>query len=298
MSEAALDLTPALPRVATTQLKAVGLAVRRPVVVAALLLAAGKLVQGFLARSYGETLVLGYLDELGVLAGIAAFVFPILVWKGEDTFGFSTLWTLPVDHARHALVKVAAGWVWTMGLTIGFGLLMLLPVVITGGAFVEEITPLLVDPATPSGFREVDWSTPWWWWLLPFGAASATYLLGSALVLATRHPGRWIAGTVLGLLVLALLGEEGRIEWMDRLFETLLFTVGLGRYGVETLLSSGMETIQLPVDPPSGEDAIAWRELPSLTRWATAWLLWTAIGLAGLAAATWRHRERSGPVAT
>ncbi len=292
MSDVALDRRPALPAVGAAQWKAVGLAVRRPVLVVATILAAGKLVQGLLARSHGETLVLGYLDELGVLAGAVAFLLPFLVWKGEDAFEFSTLWTLPVGHARHALVKVAAGWGWTMVVTAGFVALMLLPVLITGGPLVEEITPLVGDPAAPALARPVDWSTPLWWWLIPFGAASTTYLLGSALVVATRHPGRWIAGTALGLLVIGILGSQAGIAWMARLFETLLGTIGLGRYGVETLLSSGMETIQHRFRLPSGERVTMWRELPSLARWAAAVGLWSAIGLAGLLAATWRHRGR------
>ncbi|MDX1623593.1 MAG: hypothetical protein R3199_06400 [Gemmatimonadota bacterium] len=290
MSEAVLDPVPPLRTAAAAQWKAVGLAVRREVLVAAVLLAAGQLYMGLVERATGEAIPLGYLDEIGVLAGAAAFLFPFFVWKGENSFGFSTLWTLPVGHARHALLKVAAGWAWVMVLTAGFGALMLLPVLITGGPLGEEFTRLVADPAAPSSFRPVEWSTPWWWWLLPFGAASTTYLLGSALVLATRRPWRWIVGTGLGLLLLRIGGVVG-VDPMDGLFETLVSGVWLARYGVETLLNSGVQSIEVWLHRPSGEEVKAWRELPSLARWAGTVLLWSAVGLAGLLAATWRRRE-------
>jgi hypothetical protein len=293
MTDVTLDHpTPGIRAAGTAQWKAVGLAIRREVLLAAILLGAGKVVQGLIARSAGETLALVYLDEIGVLAGAACFLFPMLVWKGEDSFGSSTLWTLPVGHARHAWLKVAAGWAWAMVLTLGFGALMLLPVLITGGPLGEELTRLVGDPAVPSELTQVEWSTPWWWWLLPFGAGTVTYLLGSTLVLATEHPWRWILGAVFAFWALGFLGDEGEIGWMYDIFGFLVSGIGFARYGLEVVLTSGVESIDLLVTLPSGDEVRAWRELPSLARWAGAVLIWSAAGLMGIFAATWRHRGR------
>ncbi|MDX1623594.1 MAG: hypothetical protein R3199_06405 [Gemmatimonadota bacterium] len=274
MSETAVHPSPDLRAAAAAQLKAVGQAVRREVLVAGALYGALLLFTLLYAMSQGESVGIGHIGGPGVLVGATAFLFPLAVWKEEERFGLSTLWTLPVDHARHALLKVAAGWVWVMGLTIAFFLSLVLAVLISGGSPGVETTRLVLDASAPSGARAVAWSTPWWQWLVPFGAASTTYLLGSALVLATDHPWRWILGALLVFWIFGFLGEEGEVDWMDWLFEQALFTIGFGRYGLEPLLTSG-------------------RELPSIARWAGAVLLWSAIGLAGTVAASWRHRERA-----
>ncbi|MBW3661189.1 MAG: hypothetical protein KY397_06095 [Gemmatimonadetes bacterium] len=292
MSDVALHPTPGLRAAAAAQLKAVGLAVRREVLVAAILFGGILLFTVLYALGKGESMGLGHIGGPGVLVGLAAFLFPVAVWKDEERFGLSTLWTLPVDHTRHALLKVAAGWVWVMGLTIALMLSLILGVLITGGSLGVETTRLVLDVSAPSGMRTVEWSTPWWQWLVPFCAASTTYLLGSALVLAADHPWRWILGAILVFWLLGFMGDEGEVEWMYWAFEHLLFQVGFGQYGLEPLLTSGTESIQHRFHLPSGESVVGWRELPSIGRWAGAVGLWSAIGLAGLFAATWRHRER------
>lgn len=292
MIDHALDPTPDTRAATAAQLKAVGLAVRREVLVAGTLYGAILLYTVLYALAKGESFGLGHIGGPGVAAGLAAFLFPVAVWKGEKRFGFSTLWTLPLDHARHALLKVAAGWMWVMGLTTAFLLSMILAALISGGSVGVETTRLVLDASAPSGMRTVEWSTPWWQWLVPFCAASTTYLLGSALVLATDHPWRWILGAILVVWFAGFFGEEGEVDWMDWLFEKLVFTVGFGRYGLEPVLTSGTESILYRFHLPSGESVLGWRELPSIGRWAGAVLLWSAIGLAGLFAATWRHRER------
>lgn len=292
MTEHAIDPTPDLRAAAAAQLRAVGHAVRREVLLTGTLFVGLLLFTVLYAMSKGESMGLGHVGGPGVLLGLAAFLFPVAVWKGEERFGFSTLWTLPVDHARHALLKVAAGWVWVMGLSIAFFLSLILGVVISGGSVGVETTRFVLDVSAPSGMRAVEWSTPWWQWLVPFCAASTTYLLGSALVLATDHPWRWILGAILGFWMLGFFGEEGGIEWMGRIFEDVLLRVGFGRYGLEPVLTSGTESIRYRFHLPSGESVLGWRELPSIGRWAGSVLLWSAIGLAGTVAAAWRHGER------
>ena len=291
MTDHALDPIPDLRAAATAQLKAVALAVRREVLVGGILFGAVLLAVVLSALAEGSSFAIGHIGGPGVVVGLAAFLFPIAVWKGEDRFGLSTLWTLPVDHARHAFVKVAAGWVWVMALTTASLLSLVLAVLLTGGSIEQESTRWLVDASAPAGARPVEWS-PAWPWLVPFGAATATYLLGSALVLATDHPWRWILGAVLVFWVFGFFGEEAEVEWMDRAFEWFVFTVGFGHWGLEPLLTGGTESVHARIVLPSGEEVPAWRELPTLARWAGSVLLWSAVGVAGMAAASWRHRER------
>lgn len=60
------------------------------------------------------------------------------------------------------------------------------------------------------------------------------------------------------------------------------------------VLSGGVENLQVRHQLPSGDRIVAWRELPTLGRWAAATLLWTGLGLAAVFAAASRHREGRG----
>ena len=141
------------------------------------------------------------------LTVLAALLLPLVVWKGERRFGDTPLWPLPVDHRRHALVKVAAGWVWLMAILGAALVWVTLTVLASGGALgVDEVRLLIIDPVgatagTPGATESVRWTTPWWEWALPFTSATAAYLLASTLMLATARPlfwaiGLWVAGGV------------------------------------------------------------------------------------------------------
>lgn len=188
-------------------------------------------------------------------------------------------------------MKVGAGWAWLMS-ALGAALLwIVLITLLGGGTFGADEVRLVLDPSEPSGTRTIQWTTPWWQWLALFTGATALYLLGSALLLATEHPWRWVAGAALLVFVLWLPDEGGRAAWLNRAWDAAAYHVSLGPYGLDTLLTAGTEGLEIVRRPPSGEPELAWRELPGPGRWARATLLWTGLGLAAVFGAASRHRQ-------
>jgi hypothetical protein len=81
---------------------------------------------------------------------------PIVVWRGEERFGASFLWTLPVDRWRHALAKVFAGWVWLMGGVALFVLWSLALTLLSGGNILAEETLRVLRSLPLSASRTLD----------------------------------------------------------------------------------------------------------------------------------------------
>lgn len=290
-----LHAAPGAGAVLKEQFRAVGLAVRREAAVAAVL--AGALSLLVLVEALGAQKPLSPTPEdlfaFAVLVGSAGFLFPLTVWKGEARFGGSQLWCLPVSHSRHALLKVAAGWMWLLLFVAALLLLLLLlPSLLSGGMPGEGEAVLLLDEAAASRVRYVPWRIPLWQWLAPFWGATVVYLLGSALLLATPYPWRWIAGSSLFLLAGAVIGQQAGIEWLGGIFEILVERVLLSGYGLETVFTGGIESLETVHLLPSGDERVALRRLPTLGRWVTASFLWAAIGVAAVVAAASRDRER------
>lgn len=235
-----LHPTPRGSDVVLEQVRAVGLALRPVALVAAVVLG---IVTLLFASQGGRGAEIRFGSDSWFMTSVVSFLFPFAVWRGENRFGPAFLWTLPVDRRRLALAKVFAGWVWLMtALAVLVGWLLVLT---------------LLSDAT--AVRSVLWS-----WLVRFPGATATYLLGSALVLGLRHPLRWLLGTVGVFYLLGTLDEA------------------LGLYTL--LSSSGFFS--------AAEDAAAvWRNLPDFAQWATTAFLWFGAGLAALWAAASRHRE-------
>jgi hypothetical protein len=67
------------------------------------------------------------------MPGLMGALLPVVVWARDERFGPSFLWTLPVDRSRHAVTKVAAGWVWLMGGVTLFVVWLLAVSFATGG---------------------------------------------------------------------------------------------------------------------------------------------------------------------
>ena len=237
-----LTLHPA-PRgrdVVLEQVRAVGLALRPVALVAAVVVG---IVTLLFASQSGRGAEMQFGSDSWFATSVASFLFPFAVWRREKRFGPAFLWTLPVDRRRLALAKVFAGWVWLMtALAVIVGWLLVLT---------------LLSDAT--AVRSVLWS-----WLVRFPGGTATYLLGSALVLGLRHPLRWLLGAVGVFYLLGTLDEE------------------LGLYSL--LSSSGFVSV-------TDHAAAVWRKLPGLAQWATTTLIWFGAGLAALWAAASRHRE-------
>jgi len=190
--ERALHPAPRGRAVLLEQVRIVGLGLRREAVVAAIIHAVVTIVivVDIVRRQAGT-----WFDSNDwTTLGIAASLFPFVVWRRDARFGPAFLWTLPVDRRRLALAKVFAGWVW---------LIAALAVLILW----QNALALLSGVAYP---RTVP--------LMALSGATALYLLGSALVLGLRHPVRWLLGTIGVLFLLRILNEafglgpDGRTE--------------------------------------------------------------------------------------
>lgn len=289
MNPSALHPTPRWPGIIREQLRAVGVATRREMALAGLLLA---LLTPLFVLDYffddGQPFSFDLSDMTIPMALLGAFA-PMAVWKGEEPSRRSYFWAMPVDRARHTLVKVFGGWAWLMALVAVFLLWIVSIALSTGGNIgVQEVQVFLAG--LPAGALPDDdaatrrWTAvPAWMWLVPFTGATAAYLVGSVVVLASDHPWRWLAGLAFGVMLLF-----GMADALD--VEPALGAFLQGPYGVETA-STGI-SVQEAVITVDGDHARVRRHRPVAGHWATATLLWTGLGLAGVLAAAFRHQER------
>jgi hypothetical protein len=132
--------------------------------------------------------------------------------------------------------------------------------------------------------------------LVPFGGASACYLLGSALVIGTRHPLRWVLGVAMLSLVTAViaepLGTGFGMRWLavgpGRVMDLLVGS----RYGLDALLTARSETMSTTATLTTAKSLRVWWGIPNLADWAVAMLIWTGLGGIALWGAVSRHAER------
>jgi hypothetical protein len=232
--------------------------------------------------------LLAYLSLVGI--GLPLFA----RWGSVTPFRSELPWTLPVDRARHALLRVTGGWFWLM-IAVTVLLLWAAGIPLLSGGGLKEPQLFLVArlsdprPLDLASLPTVLWSIPWWLWLVPFPAATVFYLFTSALFLATPHPGRWLAGTFLGLLLLAFITEWANLVWLSDLADAALVPVVDGRYGLSTLVTGATVAVQ-SVDLPTGVPMFV-AGAPTLGRWVVGAGLWIAMGLATLGLAALRHRD-------
>lgn len=298
MTSTTLHATPRPRDVLLEQVRAVGLALRLPAILAVVVAASVMLLVAMkLIDTDGPV---DFHPELSMLPGWAGLLLPIGVWKGEERFGAGFLWTLPVDRRAHALAKVFAGWGWLMAAVLLFWLWVLALTLITHGN-ITGVETLRVVPASlldapgaiaPAAVRTVRWTPPPVLWLVPFTAASGAYLLASALALGVRHPLRWIVGTVLTFFLLGLSTLASSDQWLRLAPSRALQAFLRGPYGLDTLFTARTESLHTVALLATGETIGVWQELPDVGRWATTTLLWIGVGLLALWAAAWRHRER------
>jgi hypothetical protein len=223
---------------------------------------------------------------VALLCTLVGLFAPMAVWKGEGPARRGYFWSLPVDRSRHALVKVAAGWGLTMA---AVGLLLLWGALLAwmmGGEMTLGDTRVPLRPysemprPTPADFYVHRWPMEAWLWMAPFAAATAAYLVGSAVALSTDHPWRWYAGFV---LCWALLGMAGLREELATLVN--------GRYGWGVMVTAG-EWKQAALRTPAGATVFAGRFVPDPARWSATIALWMVLGAGALAFAARRHQER------
>jgi hypothetical protein len=284
--------------VLAAQIRAVGLALRGPALIATALVALTTLLITTQVMGAGE--VIDFHPERHALPGLLGLLFPIGVWMGEERFGAGFLWALPVDRRRHALARVFAGWVWLMGAVALLALWLLALALFSGGNVLAEETRRVLPsfsftatgPFHPSSVQDMQWTPEPLLWLVPFTAATGTYLLASALAIGTRRPLRWVVGTVFGFFLLVALAEATNVDRLIINADRLLGWLVDGPYGVDALLTARTESLQVEAILSTGESVVVWRALPDLCQWAMATLLWTGAGLALLWAAVSRHGER------
>jgi hypothetical protein len=298
---------PRLPRLRTVllaQVRATGRALRGVALIAAALLAVLTLWVAIQSLSRDVNLNLNAWPTQ--LPGILGALLPIAVWARDDRFGPAFMWTLPVDRRQHALTKVLAGWVWLMGGVVLFVLWLLVLTSATGGRLLppEMLDVLAVrlpaaGPLDPAALRTVRWTAGPLIWAVPFTAATAVYLLASALALGSRHPLRWVIGSlvayVLATVTSGAASDQLGVDWLNHAPGRLLELLFESRYGLDAVLTARIESLGTPVTLTTGEQTVVWLGVPALADWLVATLVWTGAGLLAVWAAASRHREGRRP---
>ena len=240
-----------------------------------------------------------FAPSLSLIPAIAGALLPFAIWQKERVHESGFLWTLPVDRSRQAFAKVFAGWLCLMIAAAAFLLWLLTLALITKGNITgDEMVRLLAPgaPTTrsidPSLVQMVRWIPSRAFWLVPFTAATGTYIILSAVMLGLRYPFRWIIGAVIGAFLIAAVGHGIGTDAFWAKLSIVIQTVMYGRYGLDTLLSARSESVHTTIALTSGDIVPAWRALPNVTDWIVGTLLWIALGLTLLTAALYRHRER------
>jgi hypothetical protein len=279
-----LTRMPSPRAVLAAQTRAVGATLRRPALGAAALLAVVTVAAGLNLLRSGRSL--DFIPATSMMPAMGGMLFPVVVWLHEDRFGAGFVWTLPVDRRRHALTRVAAGWLWLLLGVLAVVLWMLGMTLVSGGTVIGPVAVRVL----PS-LRETTWTPSPALWLVPFTAATGTYLLASAVALGIRHPARWLAALAASLYVVSegalTAGATGVALMPSRAFSALLY----GRYGLDTLFSARAESLRTAV--PSGDRMVtAWHALPNVGDWAVGTALWIAAGALALWLASARHGER------
>lgn len=183
---------------------------------------------------------LDYPQELSFLLPAAAFLLPFRLWNGERLFDRGDFQLMPVERRKHVLIRVCAGAAWVLGLAAAVVLLFNLLALAAGSPTIGAA----------------------WRWLVPLGGVATAYLLGSALVLALRHPLRWSLGLT---LTFALLSAFDLSAPLEPVFRALVH----GTLGLQPALTGGASSMT----------------------WAVALLFWFGLSLIAVALASLRHRE-------
>jgi hypothetical protein len=288
---------PPFGQVVRTQVSATLLALRIPLRIAAALLAFATFF--VFADYFNGRGGVEFAPELSLIPGFAGVIIAVTSWLAERRQRAAFFWSLPVNRSRHAVAKVVAGWTILMIGVTGFVLWLLILALITKGNITGEEIINLFPPGTEPPWSPVDlelirkvrWAPQPILWLTPFTAATGTYVIASAVMLGIRFPLRWIAAIGATLFLIAGTSQAlGSQRYSERLGD-VVDAVMRGPYGLDGLLSAGAESAKTSAAVPGGDVISVWYELPSINDWVIATLLWTSLGIAGLAAGLWRNRE-------
>ena len=279
------------------QFHAVGLAVRREALVLGGLVVAftGLAIWSYL-RALGNpnhNVSFDFVPFVALPLIFLGFLVPLSVWKGDEPFRRSYLWSMPTDRSRHTLLKSVNGWVWFMALIAAYLLWMLGLAAVTGSDIGVESSTVFVGnwdaPGEPSpeDFRRLRWVIPAWQWAVPFTAATIAYLLGSVVAIASDHPWRWFGGILIGMLLLTGVADAAELPWLERATHGIFE----GPYGLGTTFSGTREVAESYTNA-AGQTVQRGMMRPVFGLWFGSTLLWLALGTAGVLAAAFRHQER------
>jgi hypothetical protein len=274
------------------EVRTVGLAMTRELVLAAILLGGFCILAAATAIRFGERLDLD--KEYLLPALVVALLLPWAVWKGNPPFGHAVLWTLPIRRQNAAIAKILAGAFWLMlAMALAMAALALMALA-TGGSLGPEEMRLVAGPSGGlAGAADVRWAYPLWMWLVPFGGALLAYLLSSAALVGLHHPVRWVAGAAVTIaLIIVLVVNIGPHSAIAEAFYRAFLAFWGGTFGLDFALSGGSAALVEEVRRPGGGHVDFWSELPSFGRWATALLAWLTGASLALALALRRHWER------
>jgi hypothetical protein len=216
------------------------------------------------------------LDTIRFLI-LAGLLWPLLVWRGESHGKREYFWSLPVNHASHELLRVAAGGIVLVAAVAACALAGVLLGALHGGTlvFLPDGSHLHYQPGAL-------------FWLGFMTSPLIPYVLGSMLPLALRRPLEWLIAIVGSWILLAgaaaTFGQDG-------LFAVLTLPVD-HTLGLQTALGGGAWTEYLEFLQSNGAQRLDMSAFERFTvaRWALASSAWLALGVLGLLAATRRRR--------
>ena len=289
---------PRFGQVVREQVRATLLAIRIPAIIAGALLALATFFvffDHFRGRGGVE-----FAPELSLIPAFAGVIIAVTSWLAERRQRSGFFWSLPVDRSQHALAKVVAGWIILMIAVGAFFIWLLVLALITKGTIrgdemINLFPPGTEPPWTPVDLdliRQVRWNPPPILWLTPFTAATGTYAIASGVMIGIRHPLRVIAGIAATFFLIAAITQGLGSQHYWQSIGDVVEAVMRGPYGLDGLLSAGAESAKTSAAVPGGDVISVWYEIPSVHDWIIATILWTTLGLTGVAAALWHHRER------
>jgi hypothetical protein len=265
----ALHHAPPLPTVAVEQLRLAGLLLRGGGVLLLVLLVLLVLVpvlsvngaHDAAGRRLAGSTNFTFTPEASIPMVFLALLIPLVVWRDEDPTQREYHWLMPVSRRTHTLLRVFAGWVWTMVATLAYVLAV---------AVLPSLMQHLTGVSQPyhHGFSA-------WEWLVPFTATSIAYAYASTAAVGARRPLVWVFGVVAiyagSILVLLQRGMAERA--------VTLLAGWNGRLGARVALM-GVADTQPGVPPDAG-------------RWLGATALWGGVAIVMLwVVCTWR-RDRA-----
>jgi hypothetical protein len=298
MTSMQLRAVPRFGRVLREQFKATALSLKVPTMIAiALLAVATFLTLADYLHGHGGV---EFAPELSLIPAFAGILLPIIVWQREKHFESGFIWTFPVNRSRHALARVTAAWTLLMtGVALFMVWLLILALITKGNVTGDEVVRLLPsttipEPLTlaPSALRTITWIPPRALWLAPFTAATTMYIIASAVMVGLRYPFRWIIALIALFYLTAAAGQGLAADIFWTKVQSIVRPLMEGRYGIDSVLSARSESLHTEIVLANAVRTTVWRALPVVSDWLIATLIWTSAGLAALAAALFRHRER------